>query len=100
MGSSDRNAYVIGCCQQTRILGASQRGGLRIVREGHRERSASLTDLAWVIAADADVREHSGLLDEARVNKLRYLEGTSKGSTRYIDTGWALAAWERARSLG
>lgn len=28
-----------------------------------------------------------GLLDEERVNRLRYLEGTPKASTRWIDTG-------------
>jgi hypothetical protein len=32
-----------------------------------------------------------GILDEARVNRLRYLEGTPKASTRWIDTGWAIA---------
>jgi hypothetical protein len=54
----------------------------------------SLVDLAWVIHAAEDVASTGGLLDEARVNKLRYLDGTPKGSTRWIDTGWAIAAWQ------
>ncbi|BDG02807.1 hypothetical protein [Anaeromyxobacter oryzae] len=37
-----------------------------------------------------DVSAPGGVLDEARVNKLRYLEGTPKESTRWIDTGWAI----------
>ena len=50
----------------------------------------SVTDIAWVLLAQDDVRESGGVLDEARVNRLRYLEGTSKGSTRWIDTGHAI----------
>jgi hypothetical protein len=42
-----------------------------------------------ILAADA-VAEQGGLLDEARVNRLRYLEGTPRKSTRWIDTGWAM----------
>ncbi|MFZ6181617.1 hypothetical protein [Nannocystis pusilla] len=34
------------------------------------------------------------MLDEARVNRARYLDGAPKSSTRWIDTGWALAAWK------
>ncbi len=33
-------------------------------------------------------------VDEAGLNALRYLDGTPKGSTRWIDTGWALALTE------
>ncbi|MFY0539871.1 hypothetical protein [Nannocystis pusilla] len=78
------------------MLGPSQRGGLRIDGgdEGFAERSISLTDLAWVAVASDDVQAHGGVLDEARVNRARYLDGTPKGSTRWIDTGWALAAWK------
>lgn len=87
--------------RSARILGPAQRGGLRIAsgEGGAGERTVSLTDLAWVIAASDDVDANGGLLDEARVNRLRYLEGTPKGSTRWIDTGWALAAWARGRGL-
>lgn len=87
--------------RRARVLGASQGGGLRIDggEDGFRARTVSLLDLAWVVVADDDVREHGGLLDEARVNRLRYLEGTPKGSTRWIDTGWALAAWEKGKTL-
>jgi hypothetical protein len=59
----------------------------------------SLQDLAWVIAAAEDVADHGGRLDEERVNRLRYLEGTPKESTRWIDTGWALAAWDLGKQL-
>jgi hypothetical protein len=45
------------------------------------------------------VAEHGGILDDERVDRLRYLAGTPKGSTRWIDTGWALAAWNVARGL-
>ena len=77
------------------LTGVAARGGLRI--EGDfAPRTVSLTDLAWVAVARRDVEEHGGRLDEARVNRLRYLEGTPKSSTRYIDTGWAIAAWERS----
>jgi len=83
---------------RARIVGAAARGGLRI--EGTFEpRTVSLLDLGWVIAADADVTEEGGVLDEERVNRLRYLEGTPKGSTRWIDTQWALAAWSKAKPL-
>ncbi len=83
-----------------RILGAAQRGGLRLdIGAESGERTVSLTDLAWVIVAQHDVDENGGLLDEARVNRLRYLDGTPKGSTRWIDTGWAIAAWSLGRSL-
>jgi hypothetical protein len=51
----------------------------------------SATDLAWVMLAAQTVTEDGGLLDAARVNRLRYLDGTPKGSTRWIDTGWAIA---------
>ena len=46
--------------------------------------------LAWVLLAADAVSEQGGLLDEARVNRLRYLEGTPRRSTRWIDTGWAM----------
>lgn len=58
---------------------------------GFAERTVSLVDLGWVLAAVEDVRVNGGVLDEARVNKLRYLDGTPQGGTRWIDTGWALA---------
>ena len=68
------------------------RTGLRIDGGpyGFGERTVSLLDIAWVLVAQDDVREKGGVLDEARVNRLRYLEGTPKGSTRWVDTGWGL----------
>ncbi|MCY1070970.1 DEAD/DEAH box helicase family protein [Nannocystis sp. RBIL2] len=90
------NAMLVQGGRRARVLGPSQRGGLRIDGgdEGFAERSISLTDLAWVAVASDDVQAHGGVLDEARVNRARYLDGTPKGSTRWIDTGWALAAWK------
>lgn len=82
--------------RRARIVGSAPGGGLRIDGgpDGFTERTVSLTDLAWVIQAALDVASAGGLLDEARVNKLRYLDGTPKESTRWIDTGWAIAAWQ------
>jgi hypothetical protein len=80
-----------------RILGRAPKGGVRIDggEGGAKPRSVSLIDIGWVLRAEDDVRAHGGVLDEQRVNRLRYLDGTPKSSTRYIDTGWALAlvAW-------
>ncbi|WP_164008768.1 DEAD/DEAH box helicase family protein [Pyxidicoccus trucidator] len=78
--------------KQCRIVGRASAGGLRIDggEDGFEERTVSLTDIAWALAAQQEARESGGTLDEARVNRLRYLEGTPKESTRWIDTGWAL----------
>lgn len=79
---------------RARILGRAPQGGLRIDGGpgGFRPRTVSLPDLAWALAAADDHAARGGLLDEARVNGLRYLEGTPKASTRYIDGAWAVAA--------
>ncbi|WP_437971076.1 DEAD/DEAH box helicase family protein [Sorangium sp. So ce260] len=78
--------------KRCRIVGRAPDGGLRIDGgpAGFAERTVSLTDLAWVLVARDDARKNGGLLDEQRVNRVRYLEGTPKASTRWIDTGWAL----------
>lgn len=78
--------------KRCRIIGRAHDGGLRIDGGpgGFAERTVSLTDLAWVLVARDDVQKTGGLLDEQRVNRLRYLEGTPKSSTRWIDTGWAI----------
>ncbi|MEO8179809.1 MAG: DEAD/DEAH box helicase family protein [Deltaproteobacteria bacterium] len=67
-------------------------GGVRIDggEGGFAARLVSNTDVAWVILAAEVVARDGGLIEEARVNRLRYLEGTPKGSTRWIDTGWAI----------
>jgi hypothetical protein len=80
------------------VLGPAPRGGLRIDGGpgGFAERTVSLVDIAWVLVAADDVSTHGGILDEARVNRLRYLEGVPRSATRWIDTGWALAAWQAA----
>jgi hypothetical protein len=85
--------------RMARVLGPAPQGGLRIDGgpDGFAARTVSVVDLAWVIVAADDVAEHGGILDEARVNHIRYLEGVPKGSTRWIDTGWAIAAWAAAK---
>ena len=78
--------------KRCRVVGAATRGGVRIDGGpgGFAERTVSVTDLAWALAAEDDVRRRGGVLDEARVNRLRYLDGTPRNATRWIDTGWAL----------
>jgi len=78
--------------QGCRALGEAHRGGLRIDggADGFAERVVSLLDIGWALLAADDVRQNGGALDERRVNRLRYLEGTPKGSTRWIDTAWAI----------
>jgi superfamily II DNA or RNA helicase/HKD family nuclease len=78
--------------KRCRLLGRTREGGARIDGGpgGFAERTVSPTDLAWVLVASDDVHAGEGVLDELRVNRLRYIEGTPKGSTRWIDTGWAL----------
>ncbi|MDP1823188.1 MAG: DEAD/DEAH box helicase family protein [Archangium sp.] len=87
--------------RRARILGAAARGGFRVDggEGGFDERTVSLNDLAWVVAAGDAAKASGALLDEALVNRTRYLEGTPKASTRYIDTGWALAAWRLGKGL-
>ena len=82
-----------------RVVGAAARGGIRVDGGpgGFVERTVSLVDLAWVVVAADDVAANGGVLDESRVNRLRYLEGVPKGSTRWIDTGWAIAGWQATK---
>jgi len=79
-----------------RIVSRSSKGGLRIDGgpDGFNERTISVLDLGWVLKARDSARLVSAAVDESFVNKLRYLEGTPKGSTRWIDTGWALILTE------
>ncbi len=78
--------------KRCRVVGQAPQGGLRIdsAEGAFKERTISLLDLAWVLRAQDDVATGGGTLDEPRVNRLRYLEGTERGATRWIDTGWAL----------
>jgi superfamily II DNA or RNA helicase/diadenosine tetraphosphate (Ap4A) HIT family hydrolase/SOS-response transcriptional repressor LexA len=98
----DSQRWIVrGDGRRARILGPAQRGGIRIDggEGGFSERTISVTDVAWVVMAVEDAAEHRAMLDEERVNRLRYLEGTPKGSTRWIDTGWAIATWNAAKSF-
>lgn len=92
-----------------RLLGPAARGGLRIdggnrpadaehSATGFKPRTVSLADLAWALEAHHTFGPLA-TIDEPHVNRLRYLEGTPKQSTRWIDTGWALVlvAAHRAR---
>ncbi len=70
------------------VLRTTSSGGVRVEDPGRvRERSVSQTDLAWVLWAG---EEFKGVLDAARVHQLRYIEGTPRASTRWLDTGYAL----------
>ncbi len=75
-----------------RIIGGAAKGGLRVDggTGGFAERSVSTTDLGWVLAARDDVARTGGVLDQERVHRHRYLDGTPHKSTRWIDTEWAL----------
>ena len=73
------------------------RAGVGLKTQHAQEILAERADLGWVEVTRRDVEKEGGRLDEARVNRLRYLEGTPKSSTRYIDTGWAIAAYERTK---
>ncbi|ABS28171.1 type III restriction protein res subunit [Anaeromyxobacter sp. Fw109-5] len=90
--SRKRDGWLERNGRRMRVLGLAPKGGLRIDggEGGFAERTVSLTDVAWCLVAKDDVAANGGVLDEARVNRVRYLEGTPKGSTRWIDTGWAL----------
>ncbi len=78
--------------KRCRVVGRAPKGGLRIDGgpDGFAERTVSLTDLAWALVAQDHAGSVGGMVDESMVNRLRYLDGTPKGSTRWIDTGWAL----------
>ena len=78
-----------------RVVRRSAEGGLRVDGgpSGFKERTVSRSDLGWTLLAADDVVHNGGVLDEARVNRLRYLDGTPKDATRWIDTGWAIRLW-------
>jgi superfamily II DNA or RNA helicase/diadenosine tetraphosphate (Ap4A) HIT family hydrolase/HKD family nuclease len=78
--------------KRCRLVGPAAKGGLRIDGGpgGFAERTVSLADIGWVLAARAADPAAAGKADEARVNQLRYLLGTPKESTRWIDSGWAI----------
>jgi superfamily II DNA or RNA helicase/diadenosine tetraphosphate (Ap4A) HIT family hydrolase len=77
--------------QKATILSVSPQGGVSIKPDTSTARTVSLTDIAWVVFA----RERGGILDEALVNRYRYLPGTPKEATRWIDTGWAIGIVDR-----
>lgn len=92
MASIGAGSWIEWGGRRCRVVGKAPGGGVRIDggEDGFAERTVSLADLAWVLVARADIGVHGGVLDEVRVNRLRYLEGTPRESTRWIDTGWAL----------
>jgi len=70
------------------IDGQASRGGLVVRSPGAKKsRTVSLLDLGWVLCARART---DGPIDEGRVNEFRYLVGTPRKSTRWIDTGHAI----------
>jgi superfamily II DNA or RNA helicase/HKD family nuclease len=72
------------------IVELTRTGSIKIRPQGAGERTISLTDLGWTLCAAAQAELRGELVDLAMVNRLRYRPGTPKGSTRYIDTGWAI----------
>ncbi len=84
------------------LTGQTSQGGMVLTStaEGATSRSVSLADLAWVLAAADDASTMGGEVDENRVNQLRYLPGTPEESTRWIDTGWAIAIWKETEARG
>ena len=88
----DPGGWVDAMGKRCRVAGPARRGGIRIDGGpgGFAERTVSLTDLGWVLMARDEAARLPGLVDEASVNRIRYLEGTPRSATRWIDTGWAL----------
>lgn len=85
-------AWVGPAERRCRIVGKAHAGGIRIDggEGGFGERTVSLVDLAWAVAARRVAADQGAVADEGLLNRLRYLEGTPKGSTRWVDSGWAL----------
>jgi superfamily II DNA or RNA helicase/diadenosine tetraphosphate (Ap4A) HIT family hydrolase/HKD family nuclease len=92
--------WLEGRGRRCRFHGRSARGGVRIDHDTMKQRTVSALDLAWVIQAYDRRNEHGDRVDEAWVNALRYLDGTPKASTRWIDTGWALVLLDHAIQHG
>jgi hypothetical protein len=92
MAAPGAGAIVEGDSKRCRIVGRAPSGGVRIDGGdgGFAERTVSLTDIGWVLMATDDVARVGGILDEQRVNRLRYIDGTPRSATRWIDTQWAL----------
>jgi len=92
LGDPGPGAWIKKGPKKCRIVAKSSKGGLRIDGgpEGFRERTVSPLDIGWVLKARDEAARSNTIADEALVNRLRYLEGTPKGSTRWVDTGWAL----------
>ena len=59
----------------------------------------SVIDLAWVLAARR-VCLPGRAPDEALVQRIRYLDGTPRGSTRWLEARWALLLEASTRELG
>lgn len=78
--------------RKCRVVGRAERGGLRVDggEGGFKERTISLLDIGWGLQARAVSEQQDRPLNEELVNQLRYLDGTPRGATRWIDTGWAL----------
>ena len=84
--------WVAGPGKGCRLVGRAAQGGIRIDGGpgGFAERTVSLVDVGWVLAAGDEVERTGERFDEGVVNRLRYLAGTPVASTRFVDTGWAV----------
>ena len=93
VGKQMHGKFIEALGERCRILGVTRSGSIRIDggEGGFGERTISVTDLGWVLLARIEASHHSSrIVNEQFVNELRYLAGTPKASTRYIDTRWAL----------
>ena len=93
----ERGQMIEGLGKQCRFVEVTRTGGIRIDGgdDGFARRSVSATDLAWVLWTIA--AEDTDVIGAPQVHRRRYLSGTPKSKTRYIDTGWALVI---AHALG
>jgi len=84
------------------LLRLTPQGSLQIQPlTARKPRTISLTDLGWVLLAQHEASLHDAPhLDEGQVHRFRYLTGTPQGSTRFIDTGWALRLVDAWVALG
>ena len=101
LASPGPGGWLEGDGRRCRIVGPSAKGGVRIDggEGGFAERTVSEVDVAWVLKAQALAGVLGRGVDEGIVNEVRYLDGTPKGSTRWIDTGWALVMVGRRQQV-
>jgi superfamily II DNA or RNA helicase/diadenosine tetraphosphate (Ap4A) HIT family hydrolase/HKD family nuclease/SOS-response transcriptional repressor LexA len=91
VGTLEVGAWIDARGRRCRVVQVLSSGAVRIDGgpEGFKPRNVSLSDLGWVLLARDVAGRNGAVLDEAFVNRVRYVDGTPKKATRWIDTGWA-----------